>query len=456
MTTRTFAALGDRPGATEAEASGPSPLRVRDGAWWLHPSWTAILTVLPCLAVAWMTPGEDYLLWWRTPKYFGSVTALTSLLLLGAFVAGAMVPSLARGRVPVRGPRLTTSAAQRRILRRAGNVFLALTVTGYAVWMLLALSRGYGVAQFISAMHLDQGALIVEKQVYFSTAPGVTTLTQFGPLALVCLLLDRRMSGRRHHWSLALLAVLTLVRVFINAERLALFEMAIPAVVLAAATRTGTTRRSRRKLFWAALPLLAPLALAVVFAVFEFTRSWNDRHPQYGDVGFGEFIMLRLGGYYATASNNSAILLARLAPYTKAPFFTVPFIWSAPVLGSLLDPRSVLGISLDEWSKVLQQYGNLEFVNNGSLLLAVADYGLAGALIWWTVLGLALGICYRALRSGDVGALILYSVLYIGLLEMGRIFYWGLGRTFPVIIGGLAVSWYLRRALRAPETSAES
>lgn len=435
-----------RSAATGQHICAANSLWVRHGTWWLHPAWTGILTVLPCLAVTWFTPDQDYRLWWRTPKYFDSADGLTTLLLLGAFVVGAVVPALARRRVTDPYPRLAPTAAQQRILLQSGRVFLALTLAGYAAWAILALSRGYGGRQLDSAIRLDQGSLLTAKQQYFTTAPGVTTLTQFGPLAIVCLLLDRRISGRPHRWALAALAILTLVRVFVNAERLALFEAVVPAIVVAAALRSGTTRRPRHRTLWALLPMLAPLMLAVVFGIFEYTRSWNDHYQQHGDTGFGEFIMLRLGGYYATASNNSAVLLAHLAPYAKLPCFTVPVFWSFPIVKSLFDVHSVIGAGPDRWMAVLAQHANPEFTNDGSILLAVADYGLAGALAWWAAIGLLLGVCYRSLRTGEPHGVVLYAVVYVGLLEMGRIFYWGLGRAFPVLAGGVVIAILLRRA----------
>ncbi|MEV5754583.1 O-antigen polymerase [Actinoallomurus sp. NPDC052308] len=438
-----------RPAAPGRDGPTGKSLWIRHGTWWLHPAWTGVLVALPCLAVTWYIPDQDYRLWWRTPKYFDSAACLTTLLLLGAFVVGAIAPSLARRRSIVRGSRVTPTADQQRILAQAGRVFVVLTLIGYAVWALLAISRGYGGDQLGSALLLDRDTLIGAKEEYFSTAPGVTTLTQFGPLAIVCLLLDRRISGHRHRWALALLATLVLARVLINAERLALFEAVVPLIVVAAALRSGRSARPRHRLWWALLPMVAPLLLAVVFGLFEYTRSWSDRY-QHEHIGVGEFVMLRLGGYYATASNNSAVLLTHLAPYAKLPCFTIPVIWNFPILKSLFNVHGALDAGPHHWMLVLAQYGNPEFNNQGAILPAVADYGPVGALVWWAVIGLLLGVCYRALRAGELHGLVLYAVLYVGLLEMGRIFYWGLGRAFPVITGGILLAVLLRRAgLRA-------
>jgi oligosaccharide repeat unit polymerase len=433
----------DRRSWAACHSPGASLLQLRRGAWWLHPGWTAILVVLPCLAVTSLVPDDDFRRWWRTPKYFGGGDITLIALLIGVFIIGTMVPNLTCRRGQPRTPQMIVTTTQQKVLRSAGSVFLGLTFVGYAAWAMAALSRGYGKEQLYGALNLERGVLLGARSEYFVTVPGVTTLTQFGQLALICLLLDRRISGRRHMLGLTVLAILCMARVFLNAERLALMEMAIPAIVLAA-TLLPKASRMQRSWMWAMIPLLAPVILATLFGVFEYTRSWNDFYARHSDTGFGGFVLRRLGGYYATASNNSAILLAHHPSSDGPPQFTVRFIWDFPIIRTFF-PHSAFGS--DEWSTLLLRYGNLEFTNGGGILPAIADYGMAGALIWWGIIGLLLGMCYRSLRSGELGGIIVYAVTYVGLLEMGMIFYWGLGRAFPVIVGGL-VTWVLLHRAR--------
>jgi hypothetical protein len=401
--------------------------------------------MLPCLTVTTLVPDDDFRRWWRTPKYFGAGTMTLNALLLGVFIAGTMVPNLTRRRAQARSPQVIVTTAQQKILRSAGRVFLVLTFVGYVAWVMAALSRGYGKEQLSGALSLERGVLLGARQEYLVTVPGVTTLTQFGQLALVCLLLDRRISGRPHMLGLTVLAILSLARVFLNAERIALMEMAVPAIVLAA-TLLPKAYRMQRSWMWAMIPLLAPVILATLFGVFEYTRSWNDFYARHSDTGFGGFVLRRLGGYYATASNNSAILLAHNASSDGRPKFTVPFVWDFPIIKIFFQAHSGVNSAQDGWSSLLPRYGNPEYVNAGGILPAIADYGIVGAMIWWGVIGLLLGICYRSLRSGELGGLIVYAVTYVGLLEMGLIFYWGLGRAFPVIVGGLVTWVFLHRA----------
>jgi oligosaccharide repeat unit polymerase len=425
----------------------PSLLWLRRGAWWMHPAWAAVLAVLPGLVIAWITPADTFRLWWRTPKYFTSADALIAGLLLGAFVAGTSVPSFVRRGAAAECPQMTVTAAQRNILLQAGRVFSGLTLAGYAAWGAIAVARGYGGQQLDAVLSLRPGALLADRHHFLAPVAGVTTLSTLGPLALVCLLLDRRITGRRHTAALVVLVGAALVRTVLNTERLALIEMVVPAVVLAAAVLPKDVRETRRPWFWAMLPLLAPLALTVIFAVFEYTRSWNDFYSQHSHLAYSEFIMRRLGGYYAVANNNSAIVLAHSAPLITLPFFTVQFVWNLPILSSLFGGHHTFGSGpADSWMTLLWRYGNPELNNEGGVLPSIADYGLPGALVWWGVVGLLLGICYRSLRAGELRGLVLYAVLYVGLIDLARIFYWGSGRAFIVIVGGIILALLLHRS----------
>ncbi|WP_460343938.1 O-antigen polymerase [Actinoallomurus acanthiterrae] len=450
MPERVHAALHDRPTGAGRRSSTASPLQLRQGAWWLHPGWTGILSVLPCLAIACLIPADDFRLWWRTPKYFGTAEALLTALLLGAFVAGTLVPNLIkRRRHDSRNPHEIVTVGQQKVLLWAGRVFLILALIGYVTWAVAAVSRGYGKQQLYDAIALQRGVLQSARGEYLTTVPGITTLTQVGPLALICLLLDRRISGRRHTLGLIALASFGLARGFFNTERIALMELAVPVVVLAA-TALPKGRRRQHSILWAMLPLLGPLVLATVFGALEYTRSWNDFYARHSDTGFIGFVLRRLGGYYATSSNNSAIILAHDSTNSPMPIYTGQFLWNFPVVRSFVHIDNSATNGTDYRSYLYTRYGNLEFNTPGGILPSIIDYGLFGAVVWWGAIGLLIGICYHSMRSGELRGLVLYAVIYVGILEMGMLFYWGLGRAFPLIAGGL-ITWMLLHRARARE-----
>lgn len=441
MTATVSASARQRP-------SDPDPLLLRSGAWWLHPAWAAVLSLIPGLAITWFISDGDFQLWWHTRKYFGPADAAIAGLLICAFVAGTMAPSIRRCETAARASQVTVTVAQLRILVQAGRVFFVVSLVAFALWAVMAVSRGYGAQQLHALLTLQPGALLEARKSYLAPVTGVTTLAQLSPLAFVCLWLDRRISGRRHRLALSLLVMATLVRALVNAERLALMELVVPAIVLAAAIRPREERGPRRTWLWAILPLLAPVILIAVFAVFEYTRSWNDFYAQNSDLSYGEFVLRRLAGYYAASTNNSAILLTDPGPFASMPYFTMRFFWDFPFISSLFDTKGIFGYSDpgDSWMAMLWRYGNPELNNEGGLLPAVVDYGMAGSVVWWAVIGLLVGFCYRSLRAGELRGLVLYTVLFVGLIDLSRIFYWGSGRAFVVIAAGIGIAALLHRA----------
>jgi hypothetical protein len=410
-------------------------LPLRRAAWWLHPAWTAMLAVLPGVALSYWTTDETFREWWRTPKYFTSHDALLMLALLGALVAGALVPSIGGGQQQTV---VQVTERQRDLVARAGRILCMLTFAGYAGWLGIAVLRGLHPADLEAVFSGDSYTV----RGYLAPVAGVTTLAQFAPPAVVCLLLDRRISGRRHVGILTALGAVVLIRVVLKSERLSLMELAVPAMVLWAALAGRA-----KGWVWALAPLCAPLLLLVVFGTFEYTRSWMSFYAQHSaGQGYAQFVLRRVVGYYATSGNNAAIVLSHLAPTLHYPYYSVRFIWNLPLLSDLWDVTDVLGY--DPSAKgiaLLGRYGNPEFNTMGGLPGALADYGTAGAIVWCAFIGGFLGWCHRLVKLGDLRGLVLYPVLYVGLVDLARISYWGEGRAFPAIGGAVVVAILLKR-----------
>lgn len=450
--------LEERPARTDAPTdSRQTRLPLRRGSWWLQPSWPVTLSVLPGVLIAVSVSDASFRIWWRTPKFVTGTTAVLTLTLLAAFVAGVLLASAGTSsETHKRDHRyVELSPAQQRLLLHAGRLLLALTFAGYIAWLLIGVLRGLQPAQLFAVTRLEAGAIGEVKRLLTPVA-GVTTQTQFGPLAAACLMLHQRATGKHHYAAITMLLLLATVRALVHAERLALLELITPMIVLAAAlapthrtrprlSRLPSPRRSSGDWKWALAPLFAPLLLICVFASFEYTRSWNDYYSRQGG-SYQEFIVHRLGGYYATAVNNSVLLRDHMAPHLELPYYTVKFLWEFPGLSLLLDQPQLLGIDPKSgWQATLLLYANPEFNNEGGILAPAVDYGGFGAVVLWIVLGYGLGRCYRALKAGHPGALLLYSVLFIGTVELARFFYWGQGRALPGILAAVLLSWALAK-----------
>lgn len=429
----------------------PRVLWLREGAWWLHPAWTVILAVVPGVLIALLASDDDFRRWWRTPKYYDIDIAMISFVLLLVFIAGACLPMLANGYRDSLSTSMRVTASQQQLIARTGRILLILTVTGYTLYWLIAFARGLAPAHLAAALRLDPGALVTVKRLFVPVA-GVTTFTQFGPLAITCLVIERRLGGRANTLGIAVLLSIGVLRAVFQAERLALIEVVLPLLVITAALNKRGAHRTRNWL-WVFAPIIAPAAVVVLFGTFEYARSWNDFYAQAAEIDYGTFVLQRLGGYYATANNNSAMLLTYLSPTIQLPYYTVQFIWNLPGVTALLDMDKLLGLNIDQsWKSMIDHYGNPELNSEGGLLLPVSDYGMAGGAVFMALVGFLIGMIHQTMRRGDVRGFILYPIVYVGLIELARYFYLGQGRAFPGIMAGITLCFLLKRA-RDPEVA---
>ena len=88
------------------------------------------------------------------------------------------------------------------------------------------------------------------------------------------------------------------------------------------------------------------------------------------------------------------------------------------------------------------------------------DFGVAGGLLYWFVIGLFCGWIYHAYRRRELSGLLLYPMIYLGLLELPLALYWGEGRAFPslFLLAATPVVIWLRRSFipALPKTACEA
>ena len=75
-----------------------------------------------------------------------------------------------------------------------------------------------------------------------------------------------------------------------------------------------------------------------------------------------------------------------------------------------------------------------------------------GALV--LLAGIVVGLAYRSWRAGGAYGLLVYPVLFTGLLELPRYLYWTQGRIVPAMVFLLVTAWYLTRSARPRVASA--
>lgn len=409
--------------------------------WWLHPA-VATVMLAGLTALAAIAFPEDVYATWGVRKYIDADMALLLVLSILSLVAGLMIPTF---RVLKGGPSSIELSAERvKFLTRTYWVLLTLTILGYVFWAISAAFQGISLSDLTSVVDREARA-ISELKSNSRPIAGLTTLTQFGPVAaaLGAFLHRTGFLGRSFLWVLPFAAIRTLF----YAERLALIEILIPLLVVMAVT---TYKRSRWTWLLRLGPLIAAPAIWLVFAGSEYMRSWVH-YQNVVSVSFVEWVTTRLLGYYVTAYNNSALFSLSAPGPTVPPYFSISVFWNAPGIEIFL-PHPGIGGNAPEawWASTLKLYANPEFNNTGSFLVVNGDLGTIGMLLYWFATGLAIGSLYVALRRGSLPASLAYAVFYIGILELPRFAYWTLGRSFPLLVAVFVLAAAYPRLIARP------
>ena len=403
-----------------------SRLGRRRGLWWLSPHGVAALVVLIPLLAAWRIGDEVFRNAWRTPKVLTGATVALFIAGLLVFVGGSLLAQLGSNRQQkFNWPGLDTS--QRRILSTSSNWLFGLTMLGYAAFTANGLANGASLGAIRQAI-LEQSVYSGTLRAAFSPVPGVTTLTQLGIAYVVVatlLLMNGPAPGVRRR--LLIVLGLAFVRSFVVSERLALIELLVPMLALAAMMWSTIPRRGVRYALHGAPIILVPCVIAV-FGAFEYSRSWVFFSATRGGT-YVDFVVERLLGYYVTAFNNGQLSLMYERRPGRLPYQTWEVFWTAPGVQQLgLYDRLAGGATPGDFTTVIGQHGNPEFNSNCGICGPFTDYGVWGGLIFLAVLGAVLGYLYLGFARGGFTSMLIYPPLVTGLYEFPRYMYWTQGR----------------------------
>jgi hypothetical protein len=413
-----------------ARSSRPERLR---GLWWLSPPGAVCLIVLPTLLLAAISSDATFRTSWGTPKALTDATV--ELFLVGTllFVLGAAWPQIGRrlSRQHRNWPGFTD--AQWRVVARAEGPLFWATMLGYAGFVLSGLRHGLGLEQFRAAL-IGQDTFEGGVKQALTPIPGVTTLTEVGiAYVVVGFLLLARQADRRTRWRIAIVFALGLGRTFFVAERLALIELAVPALAVLALRHVDTVGRRARAALLAAPLLLIPAAL-VAFGAFEYSRSWVFYSARTSQT-FPEFVVNRFEGYYATAYNNGQLTLTYDRYPGRLPYHSLEALWTAPGADQLGLYEALSGRDhAVVYDAILTQHGNPEFNSPSGVAIPFVDFGVAGGALFLFVGGSVLGWLYRRCCEGGPMATLVYPVFVTGLFELPRYLYWTEGRLTPSLV----------------------
>lgn len=429
----------------------------RPALWWLSPAIITLIISSVSIFPTALVSDEQFRIQWRTPK---TVTTDT-LMLFGcgalALAFGALV-GIAVSAVPrpqaTRWPSLDSNSVA--LLTRASTVLTSATVAGYLGFLYLIYRSGLSWGQLFGG----SDAHGTSPKDAIGTIPGLTTLTQLGMAAVtVSTVLLVQQFSRAELIKVLTIIGLALPRAYVYAERLSILELAIPVTVILAG-RLAIGRRSHRVVA-RALPAVGITAVALIFGIFEYSRSWAY-YRNHGQSSFTEFALSRLAGYYVTAVNNGQIILDHLRWPGRWPYDTLDGFWSAPGIEQFHLYQRLSGHAPSyargnesPYFDTLAQFGNAEFNNPSGYVGPFVDYGLFGGLIFMFAAGVIAGLLYRQFCCGRPIGLLLYPVYFIGITEMPRYIYWPQGRVAYTWLALFAILALLARTKRADPTPSD-
>lgn len=401
--------------------------------WWYDPRVMVVGVTGSLSLLAYALPEEIHEIW-GTSRHFDLHHLLLTWLAISAFVLGL---TLAMSHHRAKSPTipLIGSAAQCNVLDSWYRGLGIVAVVGYGAWIGFALFRGVGAGLLGAVLSRDLGA-ISDLKSYLRPIAGLTTMTQVSALVSAIGALRFSRDGRVGRlWVFVLVA--GLARAIFYAERLALMEVVVPALVILAVFWSPLVRM---KWLVRLFPLIGVALLFPLFGVFEYFRSWIY-YSLSTDMPFWRWVSLRMLGYYGTSFDNNALFFDSIQGAQSLPYFSVPFIFDFPGVSRLFGEVHIQGLPTGEWWRsVLESSGNPEFNNVGSLLVPLGELGVIAGVGFWFVLGLLVGAVARKGLSSSVIGLVCYSAIFVGLLELPRFDYWTLGRFFPTAVAIMFLS----------------
>ncbi len=442
--------MNDRPAAglrTQRRQTGPARRAAAARAaraagyqayWWEDPARLVLIFILPLYGMLSIGLLGDQKSIARI--YFDGYYAIVGALFLLVLMAAAWFAS---NDAPA--PRIPADEPVELSPRVLDFVF-ALALFGYLVMM-----SGILTHPAILVSYLRGTANTFELIELKGRVTGLSTFTQATApfVALYFYVFRTPVKGlNRYKIYLAVLTVLTLLRSFIFAERLAIIEVVLPFALMVVRFRFGRPGSRSRLLTlgpYAAIPLLLGL-----FIANEYNRSWETYYINIYDNIF-DFALERLGLYYSTSLNNGAGILSVLGWDSGHPMFTFDWLLHFPVLGTMVQPWLDSGDRLDLF---LNSYADPEFNNPSGIFVHFYEWGWFG-LLNAAFSGWVFGRGYAGWRSGNGFWCCAHAVLYVSLLEILRIPNLFSGRNFvPVVLLIVVFQWFSKRA--RPVASARS
>ncbi|MET1249192.1 O-antigen polymerase [Sporolactobacillus sp. STCC-11] len=421
--------------------------------WWIHPvSIYAILMLLVILANR-MSEAQ-YRLQYNTSKGINSTFVILYFATFICFVFGYLISK--KHRVVLSAKRglhygidkFDFGALSINSVYRVYRILFWICIIAYCIWYINFLRiNGLSIlSSFRSTTTLANAMYVMRDNS--GRVSGITTFTETGMLVLplgvyVIANVNSNLIKKKIIKQMGLIIILALFRSISFSERLAIIELLVPMIVTMIAL---TNNKKFRVWIWLA-PVFAIIALVVVFGLFEYTRSWlRFYHTEYDS--YLEFIIQRIVGYYNNAINTECLYVSHSSAGIL-PYRSIEWLWNLPGMSyvySLLAPFNIP----EAFTSVLNTYANPEYNNPGGLLTFYVDFGLFFP-IFQIAFGYIVGRLYKLFLKGNLVGLIMYSYVYMCLLELPRLFSLGGTRSFFVYVALIIILFKVGRQPNATE-----
>ncbi len=397
------------------------PRRTAPELWWLDPRRIVLVILVPAY-LSFLAFDYSRVV---PHAYVPSALYFWGLALLLALAAGASFG--AQTQLPPAG------GASLHVPRWLPVLLLAGTLVAYAVWFYPLALRPELVLEVLRGERSNvRGAV--------TTVPPLTTLTQWG-VAYAIVYAVRRGGGRTAGWERAglwLIVLLALLRGIVWSERLALIEVLVPYAIARLAFHRFASAAGFRAA--ALVPLVAPLALYLLFTGSEYFRSWEFYRNYYDSVW--RFALDRLTAYYAVAANNGIGLLMESHRW---PTFDGSYVlqWAFPRPPGDAS-NFLLNAAQYDYDAFLTDFARPELNNPSGLFPIVYDIGFFGSALYFLLMGALIGGAYRAYRQRLAGGVLFYPVCVMFLVELLRFNYFSASRSLPILLA-LALAYVATR-----------
>jgi hypothetical protein len=405
--------------------------------WWLSPMWLMLLFIVPIYGLITQVgnvSSKDVTI--RALRFLDDDYLLLGFCMLMTLVVGAWL-----------GSQIRSVGPQKNIVDGRWKA---------ALWML-------GLASLMAYLVWFKDILFVPSVLFgvltgtgnvsradIGTTTGITSLTNFIPIyfSLVTYMwfYHGEHLSKALKWLTVVLFVLTLFRVYVWSERLALIELMAGVVVPTCLALHNSPKRPFLRKVLLIAPFLGIPLLLLYFGAFEYFRSWQS-NTYNGKTDFWSFVVGRVGAYYYTALNNGAGLLSTNVWPTFKFEYVLTWVHRAPFsIGPIF--KYYVGQKYLASTVFLANYGDPEFTNPSGIFTIIFDIGIPWAICYFFLFGYLAGYLYRGYVAGNTAAILFYPLFFIAILEIMRVPYLGDSRTFTAVLGGAVAYWLIQKRQR--------